>query len=449
MDHILPSEPETQDLVSKPNVVVQQDTLQALKNNSWNGLVHITSRDDNAVAMLRVLATNTSATSLCIQKRHMNTDKHDALIDVFSRNASLRTINLTKLTEQERNNDQHDVRYKVPSQLFTSKSVRRISLKQVHLDEEACQSLASTLRDEKSLLTTLILVDVDFDPAGLHKIFAALCHARTLTSLTLKNLYLKTDDMHRMTMVLGMNQSIQTLAMEEMKVYDEPSTKKMNAMPVGISNLLARNSTLQSLSIRNNQIGATGFSIICKQGLTNNTSLQKLLVSSNPLGWEGVQCLLEVLSDQGNSTTSTLQHVCLAFTALGVEGCTKVARIIPQCKHLRHLTLDGNDVEKCGEAFLYCLKQAFTISHLCDCLPKLLKKQQQRHYTEWRQVDLLLRANNANRRYLPLSHTDQPNALLPHVLHRAANAAPQKGEKNKNDPSVLFVVLQGISHTFS
>ena len=114
-----------------------------------------------------------------------------------------------------------------------------------------------------------------------------------------------------------------------------------------------------------------------------------------------------------------------------------VAECLPQCPNLRRLNLDGNQIETCAAHFLAALQSSYSIVALMDGLPKLLSSK--RGDPTWKQVDVLLRANAAKRRFFQAAQ-DHVDAILPIVL---ASAAAQQ------QPDVLFYFFQHLGRPFT
>ena len=397
-------------------------TLTSLHDNTSMGPVYIVGnrwpcvdREDAALALLRALADNTSTTSLILQNAALDVIKDYALTETLRRNTTLQSVTLRHVSHSCNGR-----RYTVPCELFVSPSMRSISLTHCHLSLEACRSLSTALGSEGKNLSSLLLDDVTFDEAGLIVFFASLSMAHGLQSLTLKNLALDGPTTRRLVMVLGLNRSLESLYLERMA----QSTGLANA----VAYLIARNRSVQTLSLRDNGLNATDLATICQDGLVHNTFIHTLLLSKNPLGEQGVEEVMRVLEHSTN-----IHNVCLALTGLGPQGCKAVAKHLPACLHLRHLNLDGNQVEGCAQEFLHALEHSYSILSLFDGLPKLISKSTTCN-ADWKKVNILLRANQAKRRFF--RHADShADALLPMVLQGAAA-----------QPDVLFHFLQHLGH---
>eukprot|EP00977_Amphora_coffeiformis_P023990 scaffold14939_cov215-Amphora_coffeaeformis.AAC.9 len=394
-----------------------EQALTSLEDNTLSSPVYIlgnnwpdADREAAALTLIRALANNRSVSSLVLKDANFNTEKHQALTETFQENKFLEKVAIHNLS----NENGH--RYRVPSTLFQSPSIRSVHLQRCHLDLGACTALALTIR-EGTNLTHLSLDEVEFDPTGRTLVLAAICTARRLQSFVVKNMSWKADDdMRRFVMVLALNRSIESLFIERMTT---PNLSRH------IAYLVSRNRHLRTLSIRHNGIGVSDLRIICEEGFANNTSIEKIMLSRNPIGHEGAQIVANLLK-----ASSTITHVCLALTELGQTGCRVIAKSLPECSHVKHINLDGNRVVECGDEFLEALNKSYSVVKIFDGLPKLLAKST--CPLAWKNIDVLLRGNQAKRRFF--CHSDEhPDATVPFLLQSASKT-----------PDVLFDFLQQL-----
>ena len=415
-----------------------EGTLNDLESNQAKGPVFIIGfawpcpdREMAALALIRALAENTSATSFVLQDAEINSEKHQALAEMLHHNTSLQMVNLRNLSNEQQE------RYAVPAEVFQSKTVHTVSLKHCHLDFSACKALGSAIRDG-AMLTTLTLDDVTFDKRGKTTVIASLCLAHNLKSLTLKNINdFDQNDTRRLSAVLGMNRSIESLFLEDMATTSHEAKLFANH----VAHMVARNRWIHTLSLRSNFLSATALRILAQDGLAHNQCLSKLLLSRNPLGEEGAEVVMDML--KGQSLSSKLRHICLALTQLDTQGCCVVAKNLALCPQIKTLILDGNNVEQCGPEFLAAMDSSYHVVHLFDGLSKFVARQKRKGSPclAWQQVQVLLQANRAKRRFL--AHADTlPRAVAPYVLESAATSAGS----SPSSPDVLYLLLQNM-HT--
>lgn len=393
-----------------------EEALVSIEDNTLMTPVYIlgagwpdADREAAALTLIRALATNRSVSALVLKDAIINTEKHQALAETLGENVTLERVAFRNLS----NENGH--RYSVPATLFDSPSLRSICLHRCYLDTEACRSLAKVIREGGSL-TNLSLDDVEFDSMGCTWVLAALCWARGLTSLTVRNLTWNTEQVRRFVMVLALNRSVESLSIERMT---SPS------LPRHLAYMVSRNRHLRTFSIRQNDIDARGLSILCREGFRNNSHIQTIMLSRNPLGAEGAQIVMDLLKDTPNITS-----VCLALTNLGRDGCRTVAKLLPECLHIRRINLGGNHVEDCADVFLESVTRSYSIVSLFDGLPKLLSTRDCPF--AWKKVDVLLRANQAKRGFFR-NATEHPDAVVPLLLQSAST-----------QPDVLFHFLQQL-----
>lgn len=396
-----------------------EEALVSLRENRWSAPLYIVGagwpdaeREAAALSLIRALGENRSTKTLILQNAALNTEKNDAITNTLRENASLRSVTFRNLTNE------NGGRYTLPAELFRSPTIRSVSLTRCRLGLEACQALGEAIREGK-VLTNLYLNDIEFDPAGRMAFFASMYMANALKSLTVRDLHWDGKDTRRFLTILATNKSIESLHVERMST-DEDFARD-------IAFLVSRNRFVRTLSIRENDIEAPALRLICEEGLAKNKGLEKVFISHNPIGPQGVQVMMDLLKKSEN-----IKDVCFALTRLGKEGCKIVAKNLPECLNMRRINLDGNQVDDCAQEFVEAMRNSYNVISLFDCLPKLLMKGNSKHLKAWKEVDVLLRGNKAKRRFFRNSdaHVD---AVVPIVLQSAAS-----------QPDVMFNFLQNL-----
>lgn len=395
------------------------DALVSLEDNSWTGPIYVlgagwpdVEREAAASALINALRRNISAKTFILQNAALNAEKRAIIRAVMAENESLTSVTFRNLS------DENGERFVVPAELFQHKTIRSISLNKCALDMDACRSLGEAIRHGTSL-TTLYLNDVTFDPAGILVFFASMSMSSSLKTLTVKHLHWTSKNTRRFLTILASNKTVESLYIERMALDDE--------FQKDIAFLVSRNRNIRCLSLRENDIDAIALRHICEEGLSFNKTIEKLYISRNPLGPEGARTMMNLLKK-----STSINNVCFAMTTLGVEGCKIVAKELPQCTYLRRVNLDGNQIDGCAEEFLDALQSCYNVHILFDCLHTLLTKGLCPQLAAWKKVDLLLRANKANRRFLSQSEA-LPYAIVPLVLEGAAS-----------QPDVLFTFIQSL-----
>jgi hypothetical protein len=187
--------------------------------------------------------------------------------------------------------------------------------------------------------------------------------------------------------------------------------------------LLRQNKHLTELSLRKNELTGDAIQIIVEDGLVRNQTLTKLQLSYNPVGDDGAKHLIA-----GLGQNTRLRELCLTQTEIWREGCLAFAQALPLMKGLRKLSMDGNEMEECGNEMFKSLEKNMVIHQVVEGLPRLLRGPEK---DTWIQIDLLLRTNKANRRILV--EPCMPSNLLPRVLQSATS-----------QPDALYCLLRGM-----
>jgi Ran GTPase-activating protein (RanGAP) involved in mRNA processing and transport len=385
--------------------------ITALRQNEWkaeqplcfNGIAWSATdnfvREGATLSLLNALKVNKTARTLVLRNVDLDLKASKALSDVFAQNFHLDSISLKQL--------QYDSQPMViPPTIFWNLSLQEVSLDACSLEEESCAALGKLLRASHQM-RSLTLQNVRL---GSYSWINALKQCRSLSSLTLKAIPLSGKSMHKLLAALTVNTSLTVLSMEEMQL----SGMQADALAL----LLAKNKHLQKLSLRKNNLNGLGSAMQWIMSLKENKTLKNLDLSHNPLGDDGAKVVVAAL--QHNATLTTL---CLISCEILQPGCECIAQGIASFPGMRHLSVDGNSMEQCGEqleASLAC-DNIFLCHVLCG-LPRLLA-QEDASADVWKRIDFYLRLNKANRQLLCVADR-VPDLFLPHLLKGAVAAEP-------------------------
>ncbi|KAI9355024.1 hypothetical protein DFJ73DRAFT_759088 [Zopfochytrium polystomum] len=123
--------------------------------------------------------------------------------------------------------------------------------------------------------------------------------------------------------------------------------------PTGASAFVPTLTTLRSLSLGSNAIGASGAAALAS-GLAATRTLAKLHLGNNGIGDAGAVALATAFAAAGAAadTPSTLTTLNLASNGIGAAGAEALARALPAMRALTHLTLSHNDIGDAGATAL-------------------------------------------------------------------------------------------------
>eukprot|EP00522_Entomoneis_paludosa_P008592 CAMPEP_0172441946 /NCGR_PEP_ID=MMETSP1065-20121228/2447_1 /TAXON_ID=265537 /ORGANISM="Amphiprora paludosa, Strain CCMP125" /LENGTH=490 /DNA_ID=CAMNT_0013191577 /DNA_START=158 /DNA_END=1630 /DNA_ORIENTATION=+ len=372
-------------------------------------------REEAAERLFGALGKNASATNLIFQNATLSDSMDQAFSQAMDRNTELRCLTLRNLSRPatlngaaNANNNNHHHRnqntetYVVPASVCLKPHLESLTLSKVSMTEQTCRNLGQMIRDSTSL-TSLTLDSVQIAREGLVSILAAIIMSHSLKTLKLNNLEWSKRDIQRLLLAVSFNRAITKLNLEGMRLDASDAQE--------LANFLQRNKTVTELSLRKNCLTAEALRVLVSQGVLHNSTLRKLFVSRNPLGDPSAPHLVHLLT-----TCTTLQELCLVETKIKTTGCIEIAKALRYNKGLRILAMDGNYFEACSQQMLGSLQHNMELQRVLDRLPNILARQQDQYQT-WQQVDVLLRANQADRKFLRNPHL-QPKDM-PFVLEGA------------------------------
>ena len=397
----------------------------ALQNNTWTKPLYIDGsgwhqasiREETAQRLFRSLSVNTSVSSLVFQNAKLTSTTHEELTKAVDRNKGLRVTMIRNLSTDRGI-------YEIPETLFSNLNLERLSLTKVALNLGACQKLSDLIR-ESSVLHTIALNNVQIDPEGWLSIMGAIFLTRSLKSLSLIDIELIPENIKRLLVSVSCNRTLTSLHMEGLNLDSSRAPE--------VADFLRRNRSVTELSLRHNRLDSNAMEILVSRGLLFNETLKSLFLSRNPLGNGSGQSLAQLLSCKN----ATLRKLCLVDTKVKERDCEAVAKSLRRNNTLTSISMDGNELEACGSAMLESLESNTTLLNVLDRMSTFLDRQRKRGavcLTSWKKVEFYLRANRANRRFVPSLQREQ----MPYLLEVA-----------ETQTDVLFHFVRNSGNLFS
>lgn len=408
-------------LSDKLTVEGLQDAETLLKTNNLTAPLFIDGtgwrfdekRETGALRLLGALGSNRSVKSLIFQNANINELMDKAFSCAMEENSCLSSLTLRNLLSGDSN-------YNIPLSVLSHPHLEELKLSRISLNQEACLKLSEMIR--QSSVRYLSLDDVQLDPDGLVSILAAIILSRSLRTLRLRKLDWNKKDIKRLLLASSHNRSIKNMILENM--YLDGADAHV------LASFMRRNKSVTELSLRQNALDADAVAVLVSDGLLKNKTLKKLLLSRNSLGDESAESIAQLLRE-----CTTLEDICLVATNLTEQGCGVVAKALRYNKGLKAIRMDGNCVEGCAHLVRDSLQDNMRLHVVLERMPAVLDKQEAID-SDWHQVDLLLRANKANRCVLK-----DPNFRVEHM--------PLLLEGVGKQADVFFHLFTANAHYFS
>jgi Ran GTPase-activating protein (RanGAP) involved in mRNA processing and transport len=245
--------------------------------------------------------------------------------------------------------------------LFQSLSLRFLNVRDNKIGARGAQALASSILSSQTFLE---VIDVSANPIGSHGVAA-------------------------FGIMLTQNKNLRALHLESVGLdcsLDESQTA-MSLLAVGI----ARNSSLQTLSLGGNRLGYEGAELI-KLGLTSNGGLRKLVLPCCRLGNRGIASLSEALQ-----RNRALHELIVPFNEIGDTGIEAFGKALPWMFGLAKLHLEFNSFTNYDE-LVFGLSQNMRLEYINVMNEHFLFRA--RPDPLQKQLDFLLCLNRSGRRIL-------------------------------------------------
>ena len=160
-------------------------------------------------------------------------------------------------------------------------------------------------------------------------------------NINYKRIGLKSSSTHSTVVLLSELYTVTSL--RELEISDTPLPHDCIQY---LCQLLTNNKSIQELVIRSNSISDRGVADICKV-LEHNSTITSLNLYNNPLITSAsAQALSHLLLNN-----STLSELNLRGTSLSSESLLHLLRLLPIIKNMKRLTLDERHGETCINAY--------------------------------------------------------------------------------------------------
>jgi len=384
-----------------------RDSPVFFDGQGWDSAV----REKAAISLLNALRDNGSATQLILRNANLDLKAEAALKEVFRKNKTLQSISIKNVRNGSRP-------MAIPSELFENDNLKELHLTQCELDESGCAALGKLIGSSR-FLETVTMMNVTVS-GGFFPISDALLEATSLRKLSLTSVAARdvedpNAELQKLFWAIGRNTSLVSLALEQLSLCRDHASD--------LAQLLETNRHLQELSLAKNDLNADAVQILMQKGIAKNDALESLSLPYNPIGDDGVAHL--VFGLQVNTTLRTLN---LFSCEIWEDGCRAFARGLATFDGIRHVNLDGNELESCGDELFESLQRNVRIESISQMLPRMLKNEDTPGV--WHKNDLYFRMNKAKRRYVLEDNLSR--SLLPDILS-SGGATDQ--------PDVLFQLL--------
>ena len=328
---------------------------------------------------------------------------------------------------------------------------KELRLKNIRLDQRNQESINNVLRSNSSL-ERLSITNGSFEDEGhvvdiprsrspcnvLQELTLERCRMQDFTligrilggasirSLTLRNMELDgllsevSPWLSQSTSLLKLDLGDSCISTESMKMLFQSLSKNDHlksltisgchvgyAMCQALDQLLSTNSSLEMLDLANNDIDGGMISYLTNGGLKFNKSLRTLVLSRNPIGDDGVLCLVGLLI-----SNPTIHSLSLIDCETWGPGCSALASGLALMKGLRVLYVDS-EMDDFADEVLASLRHNTTLRHLWT-------GRNTRDRT-WRLVEYYLHLNRSKRQ--ALTEFDMPLALFPVILEGVSSNA--------------------------
>jgi hypothetical protein len=386
----------------------------------WNESI----RDSAATSLLVALRVNRSAKAIILRNLLMHQGTENAMVEAFNKNTAVRSVSIRNVLQEGQN-----CPVSLPSTIFKNRSLREVSLDNSSIKEEACQEFSRLLRDDDCKLRSVVFRNVAYCEIGLSVLSSAISINQSLRYVTLRGTKdIRVDSLKLLLSSFSDNKSIKLLELEEMDLNEHHGP--------ALATMLAKNQNIEVISLRQNLLNAKAIETIFRHGIANNTKLQALFLSGNPIGDVGAYHVV-----YGMQRNNTLQDLCLKNCGFNRNGCKAIARGIASFQGLRHLNMEMNKLDECAQDLLMSLERNSIIQSLLRDNPqkKFTNIRKQNEKAKWREIDLYLRLNRTNRNAIKDLHS-MPLSFTANFLARPIIC---------QEPNILYHFLESTSHMYS
>jgi hypothetical protein len=332
---------------------------------------HDDSRDEANQIFFSALLQHGKGKRLNLKNITLTLKSRKSLDEILSSNVDLQSLNLCNISCDDRSRC-------LPGSLFSKTNIQELRIEKCNIDSEAASAIGK--QSESGSLRSLKLISVNLggDVRDVLNGIASgsLCHLELCQS--------RIEQKH-LSFALH---SLSTNTKLESLYLDDCAIGSRNADD--LADLVATNKHLKTLSLYNNDLDGKGIEILTERGLRDNTTLQNLRLSRNPIGDVGAKHLAKLLC-----SNPTIESLTLVDCDIWGPGCLCLARGLTYMRGLKQLVVDG-EWEDHVQVVLKSMESNMTLVHLDTArTPMLVHKDPQ-----WRKLEFYLRLNRSKRRIL-------------------------------------------------
>eukprot|EP00889_Picochlorum_renovo_P005518 jgi/Picre1/32548/NNA_007894.t1 len=266
----------------------------------------------------RISQNDASLTSLYLM-RHRRFNEEDAgrLADALSRSETLVELNLSSHAISPR------VAGILGAGLKSNQSIRFISIGNSTFGDEAMVELCGCFEENTSITT------IDLERKGLTRSSAAAVCRAVEKSTSVKHLMLSHNDLQGgLEDVLPCVSGLESFVSHSCGIG---CARSSTALSVAMRNA----SALKRVELDHNMLDASS-AVLLAEGISHCTCLEKISLSSNPLGPEGVSSLVEALP-------AGIQSIDISHTDAQDAGICSLAACLRSQKlpHIRYINISG------------------------------------------------------------------------------------------------------------
>lgn len=343
----------------------------------------------NSDSFFYAVLRNGRGKSLNLKNATLDLASRTYLQDLLSSNQEVHKLIFCNVSS----NDQYNY---LPDYLLSNRMhmIEELKIEKCSIDAKAALAVANMTRSET--LRSLKLVNMNLNNETID-IFTGITHEDcSLHRLELRGVRMDENNLSFLFECLMKNQTICSLYMDGCSLGSSCALK--------LADFLAENKRITTLSLCENDLDGESIKILVERGLQNNTTLQKLLLSQNPIGDSGAVCLSELLC-----SNPSIQFLSLSDCEIWAPGCLALARGLAHMRGLKQLIVDG-EWEDHVDIVVKSMESNCTLVQLwTDRSPMLIYTNEQ-----WQRVEFFLCLNRAKRRIL--FEPQVPASLWPRAL---------------------------------
>jgi len=330
--------------------------------------------DDAIFTFFETLRNWGKVRDLCVKNVMLSLKSKDIFESVLEFNPSISKLTLMNVSTQD-----GDMLFLSKSLFSSGKKIREFTMDKCQLRRRDTIFLLRLLGIGS--LNVLNLRNMDLDES-IPRISSRISACTTLRHCDFSGCQMCPESRLELLRALSKNTSLKYISLQNCGIGSSVAKE--------LDNLLKNISSLEILDLSSNNIRGEMISLLSKSGLAKNKSLQKLILSQNPIGDNGARCLVEVLI-----SNPTIQYLSLVDCEIWAPGCYALATGLARMTGLKDLIVDG-EMEDFANEVLKSLESNMTLRYLwTDRTAYLFHKDR-----TWRLVEFYLRLNRAKRRML-------------------------------------------------